>query len=123
MEDDVLAERVASLERALTDRDADGDRPSTGTDDALAERVDALESELADLGAAVQAIRGYVGEIRHVNREVERTAEAALAAATDEESGPLCAPTGERISETPADGDCDPDDPVDGESATGPSVR
>lgn len=96
-ERDALAERVAAVERALTDGDADADEFSTPDD--LSDRVAALESDLADLEAAVQALRGYVGEVRRVDREVERTAEAALAAATDSDDteGSLRAPTGDPL--------------------------
>jgi len=53
----------------------------------LAERVSALESQLGDaedriaeLEAVTQALRGYVGNVRSVNEDVEQRADAALAA-------------------------------------------
>lgn len=80
---EALEKRIAALERAITDGEADcgalADRAAT------AERVDDLEARLDDvtdqvgeLDAATQALRGYVGNVRAVNREVERRADAAL---------------------------------------------
>lgn len=43
-------------------------------------RLAAVEAELAELEAGLQAVRGYVGNIDHVNESVERRANAALAA-------------------------------------------
>ena len=97
-----LAERVAALERTVTDGETPTGETSAGGDGALAERVAALESDLAHLEAAVRALRGYVGEVRRTDREIERTAEAALAAATDETEGPLRAPTGDPLPDAPA---------------------
>lgn len=80
-----LEERLSAVERAVTDEDV----PVASVDDAaaLTSRLDAVESRLETLearidetDAAVAAVRGYVGEIRHVNEEVERTANAAVAA-------------------------------------------
>jgi hypothetical protein len=48
--------------------------------DQVEERLDALEAELAQLQAGLQAVRGYVGNIEHVNESVERQANAAMAA-------------------------------------------
>lgn len=109
-----LAERVAALERTVSDDETPTGTASAGGDGALADRVAALESDLADLEAAVQALRGYVGEVRRADREIERTAEAALAAATDDTEGPLCAPTGDPLPDAPAgrtDRDADPASP------------
>lgn len=85
MDHDALEERLRAVERALTD----GDRPPADLPEAaeLTDRLETLEDRTADLAArvdeldaAVQALRGYVGNVRSVNREVERRAEAALAA-------------------------------------------
>jgi hypothetical protein len=84
--DDALRERVEALERAVTDGEHD---LSAFADDAAAvERLDTLEADVADLArrveeleAATQALRGYVGNIRSVNTEVEQRADAALAKA------------------------------------------
>lgn len=80
-----LEARLEAVERVLTDED----RPVAAVDDAahltarverVETRLDALEARLDETDAALAAVRGYVGEIRHVNREVERTASAAVAA-------------------------------------------
>lgn len=82
--DDALTERVEALERAVTDGDHD---LSALADDAEAlDRLDALEDRIEDIGervdeleAATQALRGYVGNIRSVNQDVEQRADTALA--------------------------------------------
>jgi len=82
--DDALRERVEALERAVTDGDHD---LSTFADEAEAvDRLETLESDVADLAdqieeleAATQALRGYVGNVRSVNTDVEQRADAALA--------------------------------------------
>jgi len=82
---ETLAERVRTVERAV----GDGNHAFPGVEDvsALESRLDELESRLDDLeaqadelDAATQAVRGYVGNVRSVNTEVERRADAALAA-------------------------------------------
>lgn len=81
---DELEARLRAVERALVD----GDPPSSlETAVELAARVEQAEDRLDDLAerqlateAAVQALRGYVGQVRSVNRDVERRADAALAA-------------------------------------------
>jgi hypothetical protein len=77
--------RLAALERAVTDGDVD--LTALATDADLADRVeraearlDDLERQVTDLEAATQALRGYVGNVRSVNRDVEQRADAALAA-------------------------------------------
>lgn len=80
---EALVERLRTVERALVD----GDPPESIAEAAeLAARVEDLEAGLEDLTervltleATVQALRGFAGQVRHVNREVERRAEAALA--------------------------------------------
>lgn len=82
--DDQLEERVATLERAVTDGEAD---PAALTEAAVtAERLEDLEAavedltdRVAELEAAAQALRGYVGNVRSVNRDVEERADLALA--------------------------------------------
>jgi hypothetical protein len=58
-------------------------RPTPGgtdsTDDT-ARRVAELERRVTELEATTQALRGYVGGVRDLDREVERRANAALAA-------------------------------------------
>jgi len=81
---DDLRERVDAVERALTD--GDGDLTALADGAAAAERVEQLEDDVADvrsdlreLQAATQALRGYVGNVRSVNDQVEQRAETALA--------------------------------------------
>lgn len=78
--------RLDAVERALTDDDrgpADLADAAEATDRLAAceARLDEFEERLADLEAAVQAVRGYVGQARREDRELERTAEAALSTA------------------------------------------
>jgi hypothetical protein len=96
-----LERRVAALERALTD----GEEPATDGESAtngepLPERVDDLTDRVAELEAATQALRGYVGNVRSVNREVEQQAETALSKVErmerDRDGGPRAAPAGGR---------------------------
>jgi hypothetical protein len=86
-----LEERVAALERGL-----DGEATPAATDApdraTLAERIDTLEARIADLEAGLQAVRGYVGGIEHVNETVERRADAALAAVERLEAAPTTPP-------------------------------
>jgi len=89
--DDALRERVEALERAVTDGDHD---LSAFADEAAAlDRIDTLESQVEEveerveeLEAATQALRGYVGNVRSVNADVEQRADTALAKAESLES-------------------------------------
>ncbi len=111
---DELADRVATLERALSDGAGSEDHPSDPPAD-VEDRLATVESDLADLEAAVQAVRGYVGQVRHVNREVERTAETALAVAerrAEGDSADLLAPNGDPLDALAGAGSLD--DAVDG---------
>lgn len=81
--DEQLEERVAALERAITDDE--GDPTALAEAAVTAERLDEteatledLEDRVAELEAATQALRGYVGNVRSVNREVEERADLAL---------------------------------------------
>lgn len=94
-----LEARVAALERRLdasvqeTDGSGEGSGPEISSDsEALAERVQDLEGTIADLEAGLQALRGYVGSIDHVNESVERRADAALAAVERLEAAPKTPP-------------------------------
>lgn len=105
---DALERRLAAVERALTD--GHDDMPDLGDDAALAARMDEmeatatrLEQRVTDLDAAVQALRGYVGNVRSVNRAVERRADAALATAqraVDDRSGTDDGPAADGPNET-----------------------
>lgn len=83
---EALEKRIAALERAVTD--GEGEHGTLADSAVTAERVETLEAQLDDvtdrigeLDAATQALRGYVGNIRSVNRDVEQRADAALAKA------------------------------------------
>lgn len=81
--DDRLEERVAALERSLTDGHADDGLPDAARMDArldeLEATVDGVEDRVAELDAAVQALRGFAGGVRAVDEAVERRADAAVA--------------------------------------------
>lgn len=78
--------RLTALERAMAGDDpADVDSELTAGGSAADrqagdDRLDELAERVAELEAATQAVRGYVGGVRAVNRTVERRADAALAA-------------------------------------------
>lgn len=80
-----LDERLRAVERTLTDTDRDltaiaDAAERTDRIDRLEDRSDRLQNRLEELESAVESVRGYVGQIKAVNREVERRANAALAA-------------------------------------------
>ena len=81
--DDRLEERVAALERTITDGHADDGLPEVARMDAsldeLEATVDDVEDRVAELDAAVQALRGFAGGVRAVDEAVERRADAAVA--------------------------------------------
>ncbi len=116
---DALDERLRAVERALTDDDrapvdlSDAAALDDRVDD-LARRTTEVEERVAELDAAVQALRGYVGNVRAVNDDVERRADAALAKVeslareADEGRG------GSRSGEEPPGGRSDPADPLSG---------
>jgi len=77
---DSLDRRLDAVERALSEEE-----PLERID-----RLDDLESRMAELEAAVQSLRGYVGEVRAINEEVEHRADRALrkAEAVERQVGP-----------------------------------
>ena len=82
---DELEARIEALERAVTDGDHDLSELATAgeTGERLATvetELEALADRVAELEAATQALRGYVGNVRSVNEDVEQRADAALAA-------------------------------------------
>jgi chromosome segregation ATPase len=90
---DRLEERLSAVERALTGSDAavadlDDGAAAAAEREAMESRLADLESRVDELEAATQAIRGYVGSVRAVNREVERRADLALARASREGEAP-----------------------------------
>ncbi|WP_435345412.1 DUF7310 family coiled-coil domain-containing protein [Haloarchaeobius sp. HRN-SO-5] len=102
---DALDDRLRAVERALdeatdgqslsdpTDVHADGYETDTCAErnsvqdrlDTVEDRLTEAEETLADLDAAVQALRGYAGQVRSVDERVEERADAALAAVADVE--------------------------------------
>lgn len=76
---DRTEERLRAVERALAD--------GAYRIDELDERTDTQDRRLAELEAAVLALRGYVGNVRAVNRRVEHRADAALSRVEALESG------------------------------------
>lgn len=102
-----LAERLAAVERRLTDADPDEGLADVAAVEGrlaeLEERADAVEARVGELESGFQALRGYVGGIDAVDESVERRADAALAKAEALEAGLVDDPdlTVERV---PTDG-------------------
>jgi hypothetical protein len=81
--DGTIEDRLAAVERALTDDDHD--LSALAADGETADRLQTVEDDLetlrdtvAELEAATQALRGYVGNVRAVNEEVRERADLAL---------------------------------------------
>lgn len=79
-----LEHRIETLERAITDGDHDLSALAAEADavdrlETLESRVDEIDDRVSELEAATQALRGYVGNIRSVNTDVEQRAETAIA--------------------------------------------
>lgn len=108
MDDHSVHERLRALERTLTDgrpvADLADEAAVADRLDELEGRLDELEDRLDGLDAATQALRGYVGNVRAVNRDVERRADAAHAAA-DATPRPHHAPASGADRPTDSDGD------------------
>ncbi|MFW5965775.1 MAG: DUF7310 family coiled-coil domain-containing protein [Halodesulfurarchaeum sp.] len=94
-----IEERLAALERRLDAEaatigsvsDTRSGKSATNVEQR-SDRLLALEETVAELEASVQALRGYVGNVEHVNESVERRANAALAAVERLESAPKTPP-------------------------------
>ena len=86
-----LEERLRSVEQALSATDGEAIDP-VDVDEREIEELEAtltdLETRVSDLEAGLQAIRGYVGNVKHVNEAVERRANAAIAAVERLETSP-----------------------------------
>jgi uncharacterized coiled-coil protein SlyX len=88
---DELEARIEALERAVTE--GDHDLSELAAEGETRDRLATVETELGDLTervaeleAATQALRGYVGNVRAVNRDIEQRADIALAKAESLES-------------------------------------
>lgn len=83
---DALSERLASVERRLTDAD-DGTVDDVGAVEArladLEARADELASRVEELESGLQATRGLLGGVDAVDESVERRADLALAKAEE----------------------------------------
>lgn len=82
---ETLAERVRTVERAVTDGECEFPDATTLAEiearvETLEDRIDDLDDRATELDAATQALRGYVGNVRSVNEDVEQRADAAIAA-------------------------------------------
>ncbi|WP_254273715.1 DUF7310 family coiled-coil domain-containing protein [Haloarcula marina] len=82
---ETLAERVQTVERAVTDGDHEFPEATDlaeleGRVAALERRLTGIDERTTELEAATQALRGYVGNVESVNERVEERADAALAA-------------------------------------------
>lgn len=81
--DDTLEDRLAAVERALTDDDHDlatlaAEGEAANRLGAVEDDLDTLRDRVDELDAATQALRGYVGNIRAVNEDVRERADLAL---------------------------------------------
>jgi len=84
--DENFEDRLAAVERALTDGDHTlsalaGDAETADRLDTLEADIEELSDRVAELEAATQALRGYVGNVRAVNEEVEERADLAISKA------------------------------------------
>ncbi|MUV51248.1 hypothetical protein [Haloarcula sp. CBA1122] len=82
---ETLAERLRTVERAVTDGTTEFPEVTELAElesrvATVEQRIDDIDERTAELEAATQALRGYVGNIRAVNEDVEQRADAALAA-------------------------------------------
>ncbi|KAA9396827.1 hypothetical protein Har1130_03165 [Haloarcula sp. CBA1130] len=82
---ETLAERLRTVERAVTDGTTEFPEVTELAElesrmDTVEQRIDGIDERTAELEAATQALRGYVGNVRAVNEDVEQRADAALAA-------------------------------------------
>ncbi|MFB6281743.1 MAG: hypothetical protein ABEH40_06970 [Haloferacaceae archaeon] len=86
-----LSERLAAVERRLTDADPDGSglADAAALEGRLSEvegRVEALDERLGEVESGLQALRGYLGGVEAIDESVERRADAALAKAEELEA-------------------------------------
>ncbi len=126
-----LDRRLRAVERTLTGDDHDLDALQQRGDlarrvEELEEQLDSAQRRIDELEAATQALRGYVGNVRSVNEDVEQRADAAVAAvdrlearladgAADRRSDSASRPT----DRTDAAPDCHRREPVSTGTASG----
>jgi len=110
---ETLERRLSAVERTITADENDFDQRQQAGE--LAQRVDQVESTLdaqqrriEELEAATQALRGYVGNVRAVNSDVEQRADAAVAA-VDRLQDRLDGSDGDHRPPRPARGMASPD--------------
>jgi chromosome segregation ATPase len=82
---ETLAERLRTVERAVTDGTTEFPEVTELAElenrmDTVEGRLDNIDERTAELEAATQALRGYMGNVRTVNEDIEQRADAALAA-------------------------------------------
>jgi len=82
---ETLSARLRTVEQAVTDGDCSFPEATELSEietrlGAVEDHLDDLEHRIDELDAATQALRGYVGNVRSVNEDVEQRADAALAA-------------------------------------------
>lgn len=82
---DQLEQRVEAVENAVTDgktefEDLGEIAELTAELESVASRLEKMERRLAAVEGATQSLEGYVGNVRSVNRETEKQADAAVAA-------------------------------------------
>ncbi|KOX93774.1 hypothetical protein AMS69_07595 [Haloarcula rubripromontorii] len=82
---ETLAERLRAVERAVTDGTTEFPDVTELAElekrvDTVEQRIDDIDERTTELEAATQALRGYMGNVRTVNEDIEQRADAALAA-------------------------------------------
>jgi uncharacterized coiled-coil protein SlyX len=81
-----LADRLAAVERRLTDGESDPAADAAAVEARVSEleaRADELDDRLAGVESGLDSLRGLVGEVERVDDRVERRADAALAVVED----------------------------------------
>lgn len=72
MDDESLEKRLSAVERALTHDGTQAPRRD------VERRVEELEEQIRELEAATQALRGYVGDVRNRDHQVEPRTDSGL---------------------------------------------
>lgn len=82
---DQLEQRVEAVENAVTGGESEFEDVKqmaelTAEVESMATRLEKIERRLAAVEGATESLEGYVGNVRSVNRETEKQADAAVAA-------------------------------------------